>query len=171
MHPRYTTLPDSLRDWALRQSVFFVASAPLRGRHINISPKGVPESSLAVLNPSQVAYVDSTGTGCETICHLRENGRVTMLFCSFDKLPRILRLFCTGSVVESSEPEYGVWLKRMGDKNLVAARAIIVLNIFKVRSHAIRCDAHAHYSRLLRLTFSFLGRYNYLADLASLYSG
>ncbi|KAJ2972857.1 hypothetical protein NQ176_g6920 [Zarea fungicola] len=137
MHPTYTEIPDSLRDWALRQTVFFVASAPLRGRHINISPKGLPESSLAILSPGQVAYVDSVGSGCETICHVRENGRVTLLFCSFDKMPRILRIYCTGSVVEFNEPEFGAWLDRMGDKNLVAARAIIVLNVFKVcfRSH------------------------------------
>ncbi|PMB68727.1 hypothetical protein BM221_005308 [Beauveria bassiana] len=128
----YDALSDNLRDWALRQSVFFVASAPLRGRHINVSPKGLPESSLAVLGPNQVAYVDSMGSGCETICHVRENGRVTMLFCSFDKTPRILRLYCTGSVTESDRPEFHMWLQKMGDKELVGARAVIVLNIFKV---------------------------------------
>lgn len=129
----YDALSDNLRDWALRQSVFFVASAPLRGRHINVSPKGLPESSLAVLGPNQVAYVDSMGSGCETICHVRENGRVTMLFCSFDKTPRILRLYCTGSVTESDRPEFHTWLQKMGDKELVGARAVIVLNIFKVQ--------------------------------------
>ncbi|OAQ99785.1 hypothetical protein LLEC1_06514 [Akanthomyces lecanii] len=133
MHPSYTALPDSLRDWALRQPVFFVASAPLRGRHVNLSPKGLPESSLAVLSPSQVAYVDSTGSGCETISHIRENGRVTLLFCSFDKVPRTLRLYCTGTVVEFDEAEYEDWLERMGGKNLVAARAVIVLHVFKVQ--------------------------------------
>ncbi|ATY60746.1 pyridoxamine phosphate oxidase family [Cordyceps militaris] len=133
MSPPGTTLSDSLREWALSQTVFFVASAPLRGRHINISPKGLPESSLAVISPSQVAYLDSIGTGCETISHVRENGRVTMLFCSFDTVPRILRLYCTGAVVEVDDPDYGLWLKTMSGKDLMAARAIIVLNIFKVQ--------------------------------------
>lgn len=129
----YDSLSDSLRDWALRQSLFFVASAPLSGRHINLSPKGLPESSLAVLSPNQAAYVDSTGSGCETISHVRENGRVTVMFCSFGKTPRIMRLFCTGSVIESTHAEYHPWLERMGGKSLVGARAVIVLDIFKVQ--------------------------------------
>lgn len=129
----YDSLPDSLRDWALCQSMFFVASAPLSGRHINVSPKGLPDASLAILNPNQAAYVDSTGSGCETIYHLRENGRVTIMFCSFGKTPRIMRFFCTGSVVESHDPGFIPWLKKMGGKSLVGARAVIVLDIFKVQ--------------------------------------
>ncbi|OAA72572.1 FMN-binding split barrel [Cordyceps fumosorosea ARSEF 2679] len=132
-HESRATLSDSMRDWALRQPMFFVASAPLRGRHVNLSPKGLPESSLAVINSGQVAYIDSIGTGCETIAHVRENGRVTLLFCSFDKVPRILRLYCAGTVVEIDVPEYAIWLKKLGEKKLVAARAIIVLDIFKAQ--------------------------------------
>lgn len=128
----YESLSDSLRDWALHQSMFFVSSAPLHGQHINLSPKGLPDSSFAVLSPNKVAYVDSTGSGCETICHLRENGRATVMFCSFDKTPRIMRLFCTGSVIEWDEPEFVPYLQAMGGKSLLGARAVIVLDIFKV---------------------------------------
>ncbi|OQD60742.1 hypothetical protein PENPOL_c021G01153 [Penicillium polonicum] len=129
----YESLSDSLRDWALHQSMFFVSSAPLHGQHINLSPKGLPDSSFAVLSPNKVAYVDSTGSGCETICHLRENGRATVMFCSFDKTPRIMRLFCTGSVIEWDEPEFVPYLQAMGGKSLLGARAVIVLDIFKVQ--------------------------------------
>ncbi|KAJ5969761.1 hypothetical protein N7501_006009 [Penicillium viridicatum] len=129
----YESLSDSLRDWALHQSMFFVSSAPLHGRHINLSPKGLPDSSFAVLSPNKVAYVDSTGSGCETICHLRENGRATVMFCSFDKTPRTMRLFCTGSVIEWDEPEFVPYLQAMGGKSLLGARAVIVLDIFKVQ--------------------------------------
>jgi hypothetical protein len=128
----YESIPDDLRDWALRQKVFFVASAPLRGRHVNISPKGLPDSCLAILGSNQVAYIDSTGSGCETISHVRENGRITMMFISFDSSPRILRLFSTGSVIEWDQPEYHKYSQRMGKPQIVGSRAIIVLHIFKV---------------------------------------
>lgn len=110
-----------------------MASAPLRGRHINLSPKGLPDSCLAILDPNQVAYIDSTGSGCETISHLRENGRVTLMFCSFDASPRIMRLFCTGSVIEWDQPEFPAYLKRMGKSEVAGARAVIKLDVFKVR--------------------------------------
>jgi hypothetical protein len=130
----YPSISPDIRDWALSQKVFFTASAPLRGRHINVSPKGLPDASFAILGPNEAAYVDSTGSGGETICHLRENGRITILFCSFDASPRILRLFCTGSVIEWSEPGFQAYLERMGGKSLVGARAIIRLDVFKVPS-------------------------------------
>jgi len=128
----YKSIPDDLRHWALRQRVFFVASAPLHGRHVNLSPKGLPDSCLAILDANQVAYIDSTGSGCETISHVRENGRITMMFCSFDASPRILRLFCTGTVIEWDQPEFLAYSQRMGEHHIVGARAIIKLDVFKV---------------------------------------
>ncbi|KAL4735252.1 hypothetical protein BDV11DRAFT_208657 [Aspergillus similis] len=130
----YPSISPELRDWALRQKVFFTASAPLRGRHINISPKGLPDASFAILGPNEAAYVDATGSGSETISHLRENGRITILFCSFDAAPRILRFFCTGSVIEWSDSGFGPYLERMGGKKLTGARAIIRLDVFKVQT-------------------------------------
>lgn len=133
----YESISDDIRDWALRQSVFFVASAPLRGRHVNLSPKGLPDASFAILGPNEAAYVDATGSGNETISHIRENGRITVMFCSFDKTPRILRLFCTGSVIEWNEPEFPQYLERMGGKNVTGARAIIRMDVFKVRYFSV----------------------------------
>lgn len=134
----YDSIPDNLRDWALCQSVFFVASAPLRGRHVNLSPKGLPDSCFAILDSNQAAYIDSTGSGCETISHVRENGRVTVMFCSFDASPRILRLFCTGTVVEWDQPEFFRYSQRMAKPQTVGARAIIKLDVFKVSTHCVR---------------------------------
>lgn len=128
----YESISDDLRDWALRQQVFFVASAPLRGRHVNLSPKGLPDSCLAILSPNEVAYIDSTGSGCETISHVRENGRITVMFCSFDASPRIMRFFCTGTVIEWDQPEFLEYSQRMGKPQIVGARAIIKLDVFKV---------------------------------------
>lgn len=127
----YESISDDLRDWALRQKVFFVASAPLHGRHVNLSPKGLPDSCFAILSPNQAAYIDSTGSGCETIAHLRENGRITVMFCSFDKSPRIMRFFCTGTVIEWNEPEFFTFLERMGKTEVVGARAVVKLDVFK----------------------------------------
>ena len=77
------------------QKMFFVASAPLSADgHINLSPKGLEH--LKVLSPTQVAYLDFVGSGNETSAHLLENERITFMFCSFDKVPNILRLYGKG---------------------------------------------------------------------------
>lgn len=133
----YPSISNHLKDWLLSQPVFFVASAPLTGAHINLSPKGLPSQSLAVLAPNQVAYLDATGSGCETISHIYENGRVTLMACSFGTVPRIMRLFCTGRVIEkgASADDFEAWLTRTGIKHGVdACRAVIVLDVFKVQT-------------------------------------
>ncbi|KIX04343.1 uncharacterized protein Z518_05211 [Rhinocladiella mackenziei CBS 650.93] len=130
----YNHIEPDLAEWAMKQQVFFVASAPLRGRHINLSPKGLPSSSFCVLNRNLCAYVDATGSGIETISHIQENGRCTVMFCSFDASPRIMRLFCTGRLVAWNEPGFDGWLKRMGNKNVIGARAVIILDVFKAQT-------------------------------------
>lgn len=127
----YEELSDELRDWALKQQVFFIASAPLTGSHVNLSPKGLPATTFSVFDPNHAAYIDATGSGAETISHLYENGRATVMFCSFDKMPRIMRLFCTGRVVEHDQPEFEQLLSKMGKKTFDGARAVILLDIFK----------------------------------------
>lgn len=128
----FEKIDESIGEWALKQAVFFTASAPTSGKHVNISPKGLPSSSLAILSPNQVAYVDATGSGNETISHIYENGRVTLMFCSFDAAPRILRFFCTGRVIEWDDKGFDSWLAKMGNKKILGARAVIVLDVFKV---------------------------------------
>ncbi|KAI1633048.1 pyridoxamine phosphate oxidase family protein [Biscogniauxia mediterranea] len=131
----YDSFPPRLQEWALQQSVFFTASAPLRGRHVNLSPKGRPAATFAVLGASRAAYLDLSGSGAETISHVYENGRVTVMFCSFAGPPRILRLFCTGRVVECDDvPRFERVVGEMGKGNVVGTRAVIVLDIWKVRN-------------------------------------
>ncbi|HTA00780.1 MAG TPA: pyridoxamine 5'-phosphate oxidase family protein, partial [Streptosporangiaceae bacterium] len=84
----YPELDGRLRKFIARQSVFFVATAPILtsngdGGHVNVSPKGL-QDTFAVLGPRTVAYLDLTGSGAETIAHLRQNGQITIMFCSFD---------------------------------------------------------------------------------------
>lgn len=130
----WDSIPDNLRDWALDQQVFFTASAPLTGKHVNISPKGLPSSTFSIFDPNHAAYVDATGSGSESISHVYENGRITIMFCSFAKSPRILRFFCTGKVVEWDDPKFEALLQRMGKERIEGARAVISLDVFKVQT-------------------------------------
>ncbi|MBW8487618.1 pyridoxamine 5'-phosphate oxidase family protein [Actinomadura sp. PM05-2] len=81
--------------------MFFVATAPREG-HVNVSPKGYADT-FAIIDPLTVAYLDLTGSGAETAAHLRENGRITLMFCSFGRAPNIVRLHGTGRVVLPGE--------------------------------------------------------------------
>src|SRR4051794_41141394 len=102
----YDEIDDHLRAWIARQPMFFVGSAPLAGDgHINVSPKG-PGGTLRVLGPRRVAYLDYVGSGAETIAHIRENGRVVVMFCAFDGPPRILRLHGRGEIVLRDDPRF-----------------------------------------------------------------
>lgn len=130
----YPSLPSHLRDWALNQPLFFTASAPLTGRHINISPKGLPSRTLAFFDANHLAYIDHSGSGAETMSHVYENGRLTLMFCSFDTAPQILRLFCTGRVIEFDHPDFPSCVDKMGKTVFEGARAVILLEVFKVIS-------------------------------------
>jgi Pyridoxamine 5'-phosphate oxidase len=90
-------LNDDLVAWIGRQHLFFVATAPAGpDGHVNLSPKGY--DSFRILDPGRVAYLDLTGSGVETIAHVRENGRLTFMFCAFEGPPRIVRLQGRGTV-------------------------------------------------------------------------
>ncbi|WP_455203544.1 pyridoxamine 5'-phosphate oxidase family protein [Kaarinaea lacus] len=89
-------LSDMHIEFIAKQKLFFTASAPNVGR-INLSPKGM--DSFRVLDNNTVAYLDLTGSGNETAAHIIENGRITIMFCSFDNAPLILRLYGEGTVI------------------------------------------------------------------------
>jgi hypothetical protein len=98
----HDALDDELATWVGRQPVFFVATAPSGDDgHVNLSPKGY--DSFRVLSPRRVAYLDLTGSGVETIAHLRQNARITIMFCAFDGKPRIVRLHGRGTVRRPGE--------------------------------------------------------------------
>src|SRR5436190_22662664 len=99
----YTELNETLRAFIAAQRMFFNASAPNQGR-INLSPKGL--DTFRVLSDTRVAYLDLTGSECETAAHLAENGRLTLMFCSFQDQPLILRLYGQGSVVRPRDPQW-----------------------------------------------------------------
>ena len=103
MGQTYSELDDRLMRFISGQPMFFVATAPSltadgAGGHVNLSPKGYRDT-LAIIDPLTVAYLDLTGSGAETVAHVRQNGRITLMFCSFGRAPKILRIYGTGQVV------------------------------------------------------------------------
>lgn len=120
-------IDDSLATWIGQQPLFFVASAPLSSDgHVNCSPKGLP-GNFAILDEHTVAYQDLTGSGAETTAHLRENGRIVVMFCAFDKRPRIVRLHGTGRVVTPSDAEFETLKTNFTE--YAGTRSIIVIDV------------------------------------------
>ncbi|EXU95006.1 pyridoxamine 5'-phosphate oxidase domain protein [Metarhizium robertsii] len=130
----YDSIPESLQKWALEQPLFFTATAPLHGRHINLSPKGLTSATFHIFDGNHVAYIDTAGSGVETISHIYENGRVTIMFCSIDSKPRIMRLFCTGTVVERNDFRFAKLLDDMGKTPVAGTRAVILLQVRKAQT-------------------------------------
>jgi Pyridoxamine 5'-phosphate oxidase len=123
-------LPEH-EEFIRKQHLFFVGSAPLSEEgHVNISPKG--HDSLRVLSANRIAYLDMTGSGNETSAHIRENGRVTVMFCAFEGPPNILRLYGEGSVVLPGSSEWETLFPLFTP--LPGARQIIVVDIHKVQT-------------------------------------
>jgi hypothetical protein len=125
----FDEITDHMRGWIERQPLFFVASAPLDGDgHVNVSPKG-PIGSFAVLGGHTVAYLDVHGSGAETVAHLRENGRICVMFCAFEGPPRIVRLHGRGEAVLNDDPRFAKLSLRadFADASIPEARRSIVL--------------------------------------------
>jgi hypothetical protein len=125
----FDEITDHLRGWIERQALFFVASAPLDGAgHVNVSPKG-PMGSFAILDGHTVAYLDVHGSGAETVAHLRENGRICVMFCAFEGPPRIVRLHGHGQAVLNDDPRFDELSARadFADASIPEARRSIVL--------------------------------------------
>lgn len=130
MAKEFSHLDGSLRDFIARQAMFFVATAPSAGGRINLSPKGYHDT-FAVLDDHTVAYLDLFGSGAETIAHLRDNGRITIMFCSFTRTPRILRLFGTGRVVRPDDAEFDGLSAHFGDRH-AGVRAAVVIDVERI---------------------------------------
>ena len=117
------TLNDRDRAFIARQRMFFVATAPLAGDGlINLSPKGL-DGTFAIIDERTVAYLDLTGSGVETIAHLRENGRVCIMFNAFEGPPNILRIQGKGEAIEPGEAGFDELAAHFAD--LPGVRSII----------------------------------------------
>ena len=120
----YSELTEPLQKFIQKQQIFFTATAPRQGR-INLSPKGM--DTFRTLEPKTVAYLDLTGSGNETAAHLQDDGRLTIMFCSFTDTPLILRLYGQGRVIRPTDPEWETFYTYFNP--LPGQRQIIVLGI------------------------------------------
>jgi hypothetical protein len=125
----YAQLTQELQAFIQKQKIFFTATAPQEGR-INLSPKGI--DTLRCLDSQTVAYLDLTGSGNETAAHLYENGRMTIMFCSFSLQPLILRLYGIGKVIHPRNEEWETIYSHFS--SLPGERQIIVLTIDSVQT-------------------------------------
>ena len=122
-----------LREFIDAQAMFFVATAPSGpDGHVNLSPKGMG-GTFAVLGEHRVAYLDYHGSGAETIAHLRENGRITLMFCAFQGPPNIVRLHGRGRAVPITDPEHAELARHFPDApDRHGVRSIIDVDVHRV---------------------------------------
>ena len=125
-------ITDRLAAFLLAQPVFFVATAPLAADgHLNVSPKCLA-GTFAVLGPHRVAYLYYTGSGAETVAHLRENGRIVVMFCAFEGPPNIVRLHGTGRYVEADSAEFDELRGHFDKESGHGQRGIVVVDVTRV---------------------------------------
>ena len=131
----FAGIDQPLRAFIERQPLFFVGTAPLAADgHVNLSPKG-PIDTFRVLDEHSVAYLDMVGSGAETIAHLRENGRIVVMFCAFEGPPRIVRLHGRGSVLTAGTAEFDSLAARCdfsASEVPAARRSIVHIEVVRV---------------------------------------
>ena len=125
----YEGIDARLSTWIQHQKMFFVATAPRDDTgHVNCSPKGC--DTLRVIGPRALAYLDTPGSGVETIAHLRENGRIVIMLCAFDGPPKIVRLHGQGRVLVPGEEEFARLLPLFEPQP--AVRSIITVDVTRI---------------------------------------
>jgi predicted pyridoxine 5'-phosphate oxidase superfamily flavin-nucleotide-binding protein len=126
MGKSYERIEPRLQEFIEDQKVFFVATAPLTGDgHVNLSPKG-RAGTLRILDDRTVAYLDFGGSHAETIAHLRENGRITLMWCAFEGPPNIVRIHGRGEPVFRDDPRFPELVAGFGEADGPALRAVVV---------------------------------------------
>jgi hypothetical protein len=135
MGQTYERIDGRLRAFIEAQHIFFTATAPLSGDGtVNLSPKGL-SGSFAVIDEHTVAYLDFAGSNAETVAHLRENGRITLMWCAFDGPPNIVRVHGRGEPVFRDDPRFTELLGHFPDIDPAphGLRAVIVVRAELVR--------------------------------------
>jgi hypothetical protein len=128
----FEEIDDKLAEWIRRQHIFFVGTAPVGADgKVNVSPKGMG-GTFSILGPRTVAYLDYTGSGAETIAHLRENARIVIMFCAFDGPPKIVRLHGYGRVVLPADAEFAELRQHFDKDRTLGQRSIIVADLHRI---------------------------------------
>lgn len=124
------TLTPAHLAFIAEQKIYFVASAPAHGR-VNLSPKGM--DTFRVLSTTRVGYLDVTGSGNETAAHLLENGRLTLMMCSFTPSPLIFRIYGRGRSVQPHDPDWPQ-LRPLFGPALPGERQLIIAEIESIQT-------------------------------------
>ena len=130
----FEQIDEGLRAFIEAQTMFFVATAPSGdGGHVNLSPKG-GRNLFRVTGPLGFAYVDLMGSGIETVAHLRENGRIVIMFCAFEGPPKIVRLHGVGRPVQQNDEGFEELLAtfEISDEQRRAVRSVIKVEVSRV---------------------------------------
>jgi hypothetical protein len=147
----YEVITPQAAEWIARQHMFFVGTAPLDADgHVNLSPKGL--DTMRLLDDRTVAYLDLTGSGAETVAHIRENGRVTVMWCAFEGPPRIVRVHGRGELASLDDPRVAGLFP-----DIPGARGVVVV-------HADRISDSCGYSVP---RYEYQGQRNRLVDWAA----
>ncbi len=132
MAKQFQQIGDKHRDFIRRQHIFFVASAAL-GSHVNMSPRST--DCFRLLDANTVAYLDRTGSGNETAAHIHAGGRMTIMLCSFEGPPLIMRLYGNGTVHPLDSPIYRRLLEeQFGGVAPLGTRQIVTLDVELVQT-------------------------------------
>ncbi len=124
----YNSIDTNLRSFISAQRMFFVATAPSSGGHVNLSPKGL--DTLRVIDEQTVAYLDYVGSGAETIAHLRDNGRIVIMICAFEGPPKIVRLHGRGEGIEPEDADYATLIALFPSG--IAGRSVIRVRVERI---------------------------------------
>jgi hypothetical protein len=128
----YEGIDARIREFVVAQPLFFVATAPHGpGGHVNVSPKGM-KGCFAVLGEHRVAYLDYTGSGAETVAHLRDNGRITLMFCAFEGPPKIYRFHGQGRSVTPDDPDFAALRSEFPGAEDHGLRAVVDVQVERV---------------------------------------
>ncbi|MEU6214744.1 pyridoxamine 5'-phosphate oxidase family protein [Streptomyces sp. NPDC047023] len=151
-------IDDRLRSFIEAQPLFFTATAPLSGDgHVNLSPKG-RAGTLVVIDEERLAYLDFGGSGAETIAHVRENGRITLMWCAFSGPPNIVRIHGDGEAVFRDDPRWAELIGLFADADGPGARAIILVRARRIADVCGYAVPLMEYQGERTLHAEFLGR-------------
>lgn len=128
MAKHHNEIDAKLAKFIKSQPMFFVATAADEGR-VNLSPKGL-DGTFAIISPNRVAFLNLTGSGNETAAHLLKNDRITIMFCSFDKVPMILRLYGNAKAIHTNDDEWDDYVGLFND--IGGKRQIVIIDVFDI---------------------------------------
>lgn len=129
MGKRLAELSPELIEFINKQKMFFVGTAANKGR-VNVSPKGM--DTFRVLDQNKILWLNLTGSGNETAAHLIKNNRITIMFCSFEKKPMILRLYGDAEIFHIRDEKFHEYIGLFPEFS--GARQIIEMQVNMVQT-------------------------------------